>query len=130
MSEDINQEDTVSDLTSTIDTYFAAWNETGAPRRAELIEQVWAPAGRLIDPPLTGEGHQGISHMIAAAHGQFPGCKFRRVSAVDTHHDQLRVAWELVTPDGTVAVAGTDVGEIDDQGRLVRMVGFFGPIPA
>ncbi len=120
----------MSDLTTTVDTYFSAWNETDAEQRAALIEQVWAPEGRLIDPPLTGEGHQGISEMIAIAHGQFPGCKFRRVSAVDTHHDQLRVAWELVAPDGGVAVAGTDVGEVDDQGRLVRMVGFFGPIPA
>ena len=120
----------MSDLTTTVDTYFAAWNETGAARRGTLIEQVWAEEGRLIDPPLTGEGHQGISDMIAAAHGQFPGCRFRRVSAVDTHHDQLRVAWELVTPEGAVAVAGTDVGEVDEQGRLVRMVGFFGPIPA
>ena len=120
----------MSDLTSTVDTYFAAWNETDAARRGELIEQVWAADGRLIDPPLTGEGYQGISDLIAAAHGQFPGCRFRRVSAVDTHHDQLRVAWELVTPEGAVAVAGTDVGEVDEQGRLVRMVGFFGPIPA
>jgi hypothetical protein len=118
----------VSDLTSTIDTYFAGWNETDAAQRAELIQQVWVPEGRLIDPPLTGEGHQGISDMIAAAHGQFPGCKFRRVSAVDAHHDQYRVEWELVAPDGSVAVAGVDVGETDEQGRLVRVVGFFGPI--
>lgn len=120
----------MSDLTATVDTYFSAWNETDADRRAALIEQVWAQEGRLIDPPLTGEGHQGISEMIAIAHEQFPGCRFRRVSAVDTHHDHLRVAWELVAPDGSVAVAGTDVGEIDGEGRLVRMVGFFGPIPA
>lgn len=120
----------MSDLTTTVDTYFSAWNETDADQRAALIEQVWAPEGQLIDPPLTGKGHQGISEMIATAHGQFPGCRFRRASAVDTHHDYLRVAWELVAPDGTVAVAGTDVGAIDGQGRLVRMVGFFGPIPA
>jgi hypothetical protein len=120
----------MSDLTTTIDTYFAAWNETDADQRAALIEKVWAPTGHLVDPPLTGEGHQGISEMIAIAHGQFPGCKFRRVSAVDAHHGYLRVAWELVQPDGAVAVAGTDVGAVDDAGLLVRMIGFFGPIPA
>lgn len=120
----------MSDLTATIDTYLAAWNETDANHRAELIEQVWAQDGQLIDPPLAAQGHQGISDMIAALHTQFPGHRFRRASGIDSHHDQLRVAWELVAPDGQVALAGTDVGEVDGQGRLRRITGFFGPIPA
>ena len=37
----------------------------------------------------------------------------------------------LTAPDGTVAVTGTDVVEVDDAGRLLRIVGFFGdPTPA
>ena len=39
-----------------------------------------------------------------------------------------RYGWELVGPDGTVAVDGTDIVEIDDDGRLTRIVGFFGPL--
>ena len=42
----------MSDLTATVDTYLAAWNETDPARRAELVEQVWAPDGTLTDPPL------------------------------------------------------------------------------
>jgi hypothetical protein len=120
----------MSDLTATIETYLAAWNETDANRRAELIEQVWAQDGQLIDPPLAAQGHQGISDLVAALHTQFPGHRFRRASGIDSHHDQLRVAWELVAPDGQVALAGLDVGEVDGQGRLRRITGFFGPIPA
>ncbi|HEX3785745.1 MAG TPA: nuclear transport factor 2 family protein [Pseudonocardiaceae bacterium] len=120
----------MSDLTATIDTYLEAWNETDAARRAELIERVWAPEGKLIDPPLAAQGHQGISELIATLHTQFPGHRFRRASGIDSHHDQLRVAWELLAPDGQVALAGLDVGELDEQGRLRRITGFFGPIPA
>jgi hypothetical protein len=119
-----------TDLTTAIDTYLAAWNETDPAQRAELIGQVWATDGRLIDPPLASEGHAGISDHIAALHAQFPGHRFRRASGVDAHHDYLRVAWELVGPDGSVALAGMDVGEFNANGRLQRVTGFFGPLPA
>ena len=119
----------MSELTTTIDTYLAAWNETDPARRAELIEQVWATDGRLIDPPLASEGHAGISEHIAALHAQFPGHRFRRASGVDTHHDTVRVAWELVAPDGSVALTGLDFGTLAADGRLQRVTGFFGELP-
>ena len=120
----------MSDLTATVDTYLAAWNETDRTRRAELVEQVWAPDGTLTDPPLAASGHAGISDMHAALQGQFPGHRFRRASAVDAHHDRFRVGWELVGPDGAVALAGTDVGQLAEDGRLHSITGFFGDLPA
>ena len=120
----------MSDLTATVDTYLAAWNETDPARRAELVEQVWAPDGTLTDPPLAASGHAGISDLHAALQGQFPGHRFRRASAVDAHHDRFRVGWELVGPDGAVALAGTDVGQLAEDGRLRSITGFFGELPA
>ena len=120
----------MDDIVTTVDTYLAAWNETDEDRRMTLIEKVWAADGELIDPPLAGEGHPAISDMAAALHVQFPGCSFRRASGVDSHHDQLRFAWELVTPDGAVALTGLDVGELAADGRLRRITGFFGDVPA
>src|SRR4051794_34951485 len=83
---DGERQDSVNDTTTTIDTYLAAWNEPDPARRAGLIEQVWAADGRLIDPPLAAEGHNGISDMAAALQGQFPGHRFRRASGIDEHH--------------------------------------------
>jgi hypothetical protein len=120
----------MSDLTTTVDTYLSAYGEPDAARRAELIGRVWAADGRLVDPPLAAEGHAGISDMAAAVQRQFTDHRFRRVSAIDGHHDQFRFAWELVGPDGTVAVSGLDVGELADDGRLRRITGFFGELPA
>ncbi len=120
----------MSDLTATVDTYLAAWTETDPDRRAGLVEQVWVPDGTLVDPPLAAEGHTGISDLHAALQAQFPGHRFRRSSAVDAHHDRFRVGWELVGPDGTVALAGMDVGQLAEDGRLRGVTGFFGPLPA
>jgi len=120
----------MADLAETVDTYLTAWMERDATRRASMIERVWAADGRLIDPPFAAEGHSGISEMMAAAQTQFPGHHFRRTSGIDAHHDHLRFGWELVAADGSVTLSGTDVGELDADGRLRRITGFFGPLPA
>ena len=116
-------------LTSTVDGYLAAWNERDAAKRLELVAQVWADDGILTDPPASGTGHEQISGIHAALHEQFPGHQFVRASGVDAHHGFLRFAWHLVGPDGAVALAGMDVGVLAADGRLARIVGFFGDLP-
>lgn len=120
----------MTDPTTTVDTYLEAYSEPDAARRAELIGRAWAPDGQLIDPPLTGEGHTGISEAADAVQTHYALHRFRRVSAVDAHHGHLRFAWELAAPDGTVVLTGLDAGELADDGRLQRIVGFFGELPA
>jgi hypothetical protein len=125
-----NTTEHTTDVTTTVDGYLSAWNERDPQRRAELIERVWAPDGRLVDPPLTGEGHQGISAAAGAMHEHYAGHSFRRASEVDQHHDHLRFAWELVGPEGEIALRGLDVGELAADGRLLRITGFFGELAA
>ena len=36
--------------------------------------------------------------------------------------------WALVAPDGNVAVTGTDIANVDSDGRLVKVIGFFGEL--
>lgn len=116
------------DLTSIIDTHLAAYGEPDAAVRAPLVERAWAPDGVLLDPPLTGEGHAGISAAADALQGQFAGHAFARTSAVDEHHGMFRYAWELRAPDGTAVLTGTDVGQVAGDGRLARITGFFGEL--
>ena len=119
---------TSTDPTATVDGYLAAYGEPDPARRAALIAQVWAEDGRLVDPPAGAEGHDGISALADAVQAQFAGHRFRRTSAVDAHNDAVRFAWELVGPDGAVALAGMDVGEFAPDGRLRRITGFFGDL--
>lgn len=120
----------MSDVTATVDTYLAAWSEVDAGRRDELVQRAWAPDGTLTDPPMAAAGQAGISELHATMQGQYPGHRFRRASAVDVHHDRFRVGWQLVAPDGAVVLAGVDVGELADDGRVQRITGFFGDLPA
>jgi hypothetical protein len=119
----------MSDITETIDTYIAAWNETDPARRAELVQRAWTPGGAYRDPMLEADGAEAIDGMIAAVHEQFPGQRFRRVTGIDTHHGFCRFGWELGEPEGAVTISGIDVGDLAADGRLVRVVGFFGDPP-
>ncbi|MCU1394196.1 MAG: hypothetical protein JWM34_2624 [Ilumatobacteraceae bacterium] len=121
---------TTPGITETIDTYLAAYNERDAARRVALIEQAFAPDAELFDPPIEGAGYTGIDEMFATVQGMFAEHKFRRSTGVDTHHGIARYGWELVAADGTVALAGMDVAVAGSDGKLTRVAGFFGDLPA
>jgi SnoaL-like domain len=119
----------VADLTKTVDTYIAIWNETGDDRRRELAQKVWARDGRYVDPFADAKGADELASFIGAVQAQFPEHTLRRTSGIDVHHDQVRFAWELAAADGTVAAAGIDVCELDEHGKLSRISGFVGELP-
>lgn len=122
----------MTDTTSTstlVDTHLVAYAEPDRARRTELLGQVWADDGQLLDPPLDGTGVAAIADLVDAVLAHYPEHRFRRTTVVDEHHGFARYGWELAGPDGTVAVTGTDVVEIVD-GRIARVVGFFGDLAA
>ena len=121
------------ELDRLIDTHLEAYAEPDAERRQALVAQVWRPDGHLIDPPFDGRGHQEIAAMTDAVLAHYPGHTFNRTTAIDEHHGVARYGWALVGPDGTAAVTGTDVVDLDEDGRIARVLGFFGdlaPAPA
>lgn len=118
----------VDAMTAAIDAHLVAYGEPDARRRAEMVAAVWSADGELIDPPMDGRGHDGITALGDAVQAHFAGCTFRRTTAVDAHHGVARYGWSMVAPDGTTALTGTDVAEFDGSGRLARIVGFFGDL--
>jgi hypothetical protein len=106
------------------------WNEADPARRAEIIRTAWADDGAYWDPMLEAVGHEAMSGMVDAVQAQFPGQRFRRTSGIDAHHALVRFGWELAAADGSVTVAGIDVGVVGPDGRLTRIAGFFGDVPA
>ena len=117
-----------SDATTAVDRYLAALNEPDAGRRRELIAGAWTPDGGMTDPPLTGQGHEGIAQLGDALHAHYAGHVFRRTTEVDVHHDRYRFGWTLVGPDGAVATTGLDTGVLAVDGRVGQVVGFFGEL--
>ena len=118
----------MSDVTAVVDTYLSMWNEADRAARTEIVRTAWADEGAYWDPMLEARGHDEMVAMVDAVQARFPGHRFRRTTGIDHHHELVRFGWELAAPDGAVTVAGLDVGELDETGKLVRITGFFGDL--
>jgi hypothetical protein len=116
-------------VSALLDLYFEAWNETDAHARGELLSRCLAGDAELIDPTGQARGITGISRRIRAFHDRRPDTRVVRSTGIDGHHGFVRYGWDLVVGDGTTALAGTDVAEHDHDGRLLRVVMFFGRLP-
>jgi hypothetical protein len=110
--------------------YMAAWNETDASAREALLEQCWGDHAVYVDPGVELSGREALSRHIAQVQAGRPGARLEFMSGIDSHHNVLRFLWRLVRADGTAGDPSIDFGEIGPDGRLVKIVGFFGPAPA
>jgi hypothetical protein len=109
--------------------YAAAWCEPDEAARRHLLERAWADEGVYCDPTATVEGREALVAHIGEFHERLPGTRIVAASGVDEHHGYLRFAWQVVAPDGVVTGEGVDFAELDGDGRLKLIVGFFGPLP-
>ncbi|MBC7897647.1 MAG: nuclear transport factor 2 family protein [Cytophagaceae bacterium] len=109
--------------------YCAAWNEPDPTRRANLLRVVWDTEGEYSDPtPANLKGRDALSGHIDGFLKQFAGGSIR-CSAPQFHHQSGRFTWEIFAANGSSVVAGMDYAEFAPDGRLRRIVGFFGPLP-
>jgi hypothetical protein len=122
--------DTLTNLTldETIDLHLEAYAEPDPARRTTLLGQAWTQHGQLFDPPFDGVGPAGIAALVDVVLEHYPAHHFERTTAVDSHHGFARYGWSLVAADGAVGTTGTDVVTVDDDGRLVQVIGFFGDL--
>jgi hypothetical protein len=109
--------------------YVAAWRELDEEKRRRLLDQVWADDGTYTDPIQHTEGREALNRMIALYQQRRPGTQVVQTSGVDHHHNKIRFNWALLDADGSTLIAGVDFGELAEDGRLRRIVGFFGPLP-
>ncbi|MDQ0041361.1 hypothetical protein [Variovorax boronicumulans] len=88
-------------------------------------------------PTVTGPDE--LAAVILNLHASSPGALLVQTSQLDVHHAAGRFAWQLKSPtridsDGTARaldVEGLDYVEFSEDGsRILKIVGFFGPLRA
>ena len=114
----------------TVAAYAAAWNEPDLAARRQLLDKAWATAGTYTDPTVQLEGRDALAQHISGFQKGLPGATIVPTSRTDVHHGTLRFSWRILKADGSTLSEGIDFGELDADGRIRRIVGFFGPFPA
>lgn len=124
----INAEDKLP-LDQVLADYNAAWGEHDATRRGALLERAWAERGTYTDPQAHVEGRAALVTHIGLVQPRLPaGVHGVVVSAPDVHHGVFRFAWEFRGANGGLFMKGEDFGELAEDGRIQRIVGFFGDL--
>ena len=109
--------------------YGQAWGESDAGARAALLAQVWAKDGQYKDPGVALTGAEALSRHIGGFFQQFPGARITMTSRSDFYGTSFRADWLLKYGDGkTPSLEGFDYGELDNEGRIAKITGFFGPL--
>ncbi|MEO8039071.1 MAG: nuclear transport factor 2 family protein [Betaproteobacteria bacterium] len=121
---------TIADLEKLIDRYCAAWSERDAVRRAAMLVEVLSEGATYTDPRARATDVDALVAHIGRMQEARPGARVLRISAVDIHHDLARFGWCVELADQTRLPEGVDFIEIGRDGRIARIVGFFGPLTA
>jgi hypothetical protein len=111
----------------SFDHMLAAWNERDMNRVRGHLEAALTPDVTFIDPTIETHGLAQFERNVRDFRAKYPLAILRRASAVDSHHNLHRYSWEILI-DGKVVLLGFDVAQTATDGKVCRVLGFFGPL--
>ncbi|MEM7507013.1 MAG: hypothetical protein AAF415_09705 [Pseudomonadota bacterium] len=119
----------MTDLPAPFQSMLNAWNEPEPDKIRSHLDKALSADVEFCDPNYHITGIDAFEQMIREFKAQYPTAKAQHTSGLDHHHNRYRYAW-LVSVDGDPVVPGLDVATVDDDGKVCRIDGFFGDLPA
>ncbi|MDX2233574.1 MAG: nuclear transport factor 2 family protein [Hyphomonadaceae bacterium] len=120
----------MSATTACIATMLEAWNTPDPAALRTLAAAALTADAEFVDPHNDIRGVDAFVAMVEAFQRKYAGARIARTSGIDLHHDRARYAWSVTLADGR-RLDGFDAVALDlAQGRVRRIDGFFGPLPA
>ena len=113
---------------NSLDHMLAAWNESDPSMVRSHLERALASGVEFIDPSVVTHGLDEFEANVHNVQAGLAGATYSRTSGVDSHHRLHRYSWQI-SRDGGIVVTGFDVTEVDGDGKVTRVLGFFGPLP-
>jgi hypothetical protein len=111
-----------------IESYDRAWNASDADERRRRLEAALTDDCELVEPRGRFVGREAIFERITGFSDRFPGARVDITTDVDEHNGLARYGWKTVGGDGTLLLEGIDVVERADDGKLRKIVMFFGAL--
>ena len=111
-------------------SWAAAWGEPRAAERRRLVERAWEQGPvAYAHPPHAGAGHDEILAMIEDFQQRRPGHRIVTTGPAEIVHGWLRATWAVLGPGDVTVLQGVTVAELADDGRMRRVVDFWGLLP-
>ncbi len=111
-----------------IEAYDRAWNSSELGERQGLLEAALTDNCEMLEPRGRFAGRQAILERISGFSDRFPGARVDITTNVDEHNGFARYGWKIVDGEGTVLLDGLDVVQRGTDGRLCKVVMFFGTL--
>lgn len=103
------------------------WNASDAAEIRSLAETALEHNVHFVDPNHNIMGRDAFVAMVTAIHEQVPGAVYSRTSEVGVQNNFCRYHW-AVHLNGALLLSGFDVTEVNDAGKVVKVIGFFGEL--
>jgi hypothetical protein len=115
-------------LVELVDAYCNVWCEADPEQRQQQLSSVWSSGATYTDPTVHAASSAELLAHIEKVLARRPGARVVRTSEIDEHHGCLRFAWRVIQADRTALPEGIDFMEVTSDGKIKRIVGFFGPL--
>ena len=110
--------------------YLDAFVERDVARRLALLEQSLTPGAEIRGPTRVFAGYAEISEKIDGFQKNWPDCRLALASGILCFSNAGHFAMAIVSADGSTLASGHSVVELAADGRINRVLAFWGPPPA
>lgn len=118
-----------SEFFRPLNPYLDAFVEHDAARRLDLLEQGLTSNAEVWGPKRVFTGYAEISEKIEGFHKNWPNCRLVLASGIVCFKNAGHFAKAIVGVDGSVLASGHSVVELAQDGRISRVLAFWGPQP-
>ena len=105
----------------------AVWNTEDAAEKRALTETALEHNVHFVDPNHNIMGREAFLAMVDEVQASIPGASYTRASEIGIQNNFCRYHW-AIHKDGELLMPGFDVTEVNDAGKIVKIIGFFGEL--
>lgn len=116
-------------LHEIVKAYAALWSEPDPTRRDVLMAKSLSSEAEVMGPGYRFKGYAEISREVDRFLRHDPGARPVVASGIATHHNWARFAIAMLDADGKQVAQGEDIVEFGADGRIVKVLTFWGALP-
>lgn len=110
-----------------LERMMAIWNTSDAGEKRRLTDAALEHNVHFVDPNHNIIGRDAFLNMVDQVQAEIPGSVYARASELDMQNNHCRYHWSIHQNDKLI-MAGFDVTEVNDAGKIVKVIGFFGEL--